>query len=297
MMFGLRLLLLAITLSQVTSSSSSSSSNKLVQSALKLIDWVKKQENGQFNEKQELRVIDGKSSTRMGIFAASKIEKGEILSRVPWNVVIDDSLTGDDEASGSDDENEEDLSSPNHSCVTFHKLIFALEAGLKSTFRPYLDYLLVSGKKLPYAYSEGGQELLVQVLDRGGEDERPLLESLVPPFLETEWLAECGGRPAYPDERKAAELMVQYAFQKMMIPTYDLYTHRNGKWHNTEINIVDQTYVEIVASRTIEAGEQIHSTYSDCNECHEGMSQYSVAGTTTSGAFLFFSSVLDVHSF
>jgi hypothetical protein len=151
-----------------------------------------------------------------------------------------------------------------------------IQAGHKSNVQPYINYLLSSETKLPLSFSAKGQALFAEIMDKG---ERPLLEDLTPPFLKIEW-ATCGGRPKYPDEVKAAEMIVQYSFNKLMVPTYDLYTHRNGKWLNTETEVVDRKNFEIVASRTITAGEQIHGSYSDCNDCHEDMSLYGVSGKT-----------------
>jgi hypothetical protein len=272
-MQGLRLLLLGTTLLQMISGSSVSSR---LTYASKLTEWLKQQEGGHFNEKQELRhAISGDPTSRIGIFATDKIEKGEILSRVPWKIIIDSIEDEQD----SDDEDEEELSSPNHSCGTFRNLVNEIRAGHKSNVQPYINYLLSSETKLPASFSENGQELFAEILDKGEDERRPLLEDLAPPFLEIEW-ATCGGRPTYPDELKAAEMIVQYSFNKLMVPTYDLYTHRNGKWLNTETEVVDGKNFEIVASRTITAGEQIHGSYSDCNDCHEGMSLYDVSGKT-----------------
>ena len=45
-----------------------------------------------------------------------------------------------------------------------------------------------------------------------------------------------------------------------MAPIYDLYNHRNGRSHNTKVNVAVGTSVKVSASRDVEAGEggQIH---------------------------------------
>eukprot|EP00980_Cylindrotheca_fusiformis_P003503 scaffold781_cov132-Cylindrotheca_fusiformis.AAC.22 len=276
MMTGSRLFLLlviAATLCAVTSSS-----NSRVEAGLQLIEWLEKQEDVQFNGKQELREVDNK---RIGLFATKDIASGEVLSRVPWNLIIDYSREGREQDSEDDDggDKAEALSSPNHSCTTFYNLVEELEAGADSSFKPFIDYLVSSQAKLPISFSENAQKLLSLILNLVGDEESPpLLESLLPPFIETEWLPDCDGQASSAEEIRALPLMVQYSFQKLLIPTYDFYAHRNGKWLNTEVHVVDNSHVEIVASRNIAIGEQLHGSFYECKECHRDDISDSVAG-------------------
>ena len=53
----------------------------------------------------------------------------------------------------------------------------------------------------------------------------------------------------------------------MVLIVYDLYNHRNGKYCNTKVRNKEFRTHELWASRTIEAGEQIHNSYNLCAEC------------------------------
>ena len=114
--------------------------------ALKLRDWLVVQNSGEFNTKQEIR--------GNGTFASKTIAKGEILARIPWQLIIDN----DDK-----EDEEEELYSPNHSCSTFRNLLEELKLGPKSKYQPYMDYLLARNKKLPVVQSYRGKYLLEQI--------------------------------------------------------------------------------------------------------------------------------------
>ena len=66
----------------------------------KVLNWIHNSDGGYYNPKQELRRDNDSDSddgeNMLGIFATSDIEKGELLLRVPWDLMIK-----------SDDPNEE----------------------------------------------------------------------------------------------------------------------------------------------------------------------------------------------
>lgn len=229
--------------------------------AHKLRDWLVVQNGGEFNTKQEIR--------GNGTFASKTIAKGEILARIPWSIIIDN----DDK-----EDEEEELYSPNHSCSTFQNLFEELKLGPKSKYQPYMDYLLERNKKLPVVQSYHGKYLLEQILgipeylnqsSYKQQIQLPLMKEVVPPFLDHEWRTECIDEEDDEILWTAAQLLAKFSHNKLLIPVYDFYAHRNGnKFLNTKIEAIYGEYYQIVASRSIQSGEQIYGSYNDCEDCN-----------------------------
>ncbi|KAL7520965.1 hypothetical protein ACHAWF_000283, partial [Thalassiosira exigua] len=59
-----------------------------------------------------------------------------------------------------------------------------------------------------------------------------------------------------------------HADDEFLVPFYGMINHRNGARHyNTRHHVkYDDTY-ELIASRRIEAGEQLHNSYNRCEVC------------------------------
>jgi hypothetical protein len=264
-------LILLATLSVALSSISSNiASEKLVVASI-LTRWLQ-QNDGIFNPKQQLRhkVADDPQSG-IGIFATEKIGKGEILAHIPWNLIIN----SEEDSDTSDDDENIKLSSPNLSCGTFFNLVGELNEGKSSKFQPYIAYLQSTKKKLPANWSAAAQKLLSQIII-GNNFDSPylsrrlsLVDDIAPDFLKSEWFTTCGGNRENATEKAAADLLVQFAHYELMIPTFDLYTHRNGNWHNTKLLFMEKDYFQIIARRDIEIGEQMHGSYTDCENCNE----------------------------
>lgn len=267
----IQLVLLATTLA-----SSVCEENAKATHAVELSKWLEEQDGYEFNSKQEIRPIKSIiPSPTAGIFATEDIQEGEILARVPWNLIIgpDD----DDELSEAFND-EEEFEPPSYSCSTFHRLYSEQQKKSSSNASPYIRYLFSTKATLPFSFSENGKQLLFDILENSqDEDDIPLLETLDPPFLLES--TQCGEEASTTDGQLAAELIVQFSFQSMMIPMYDLYAHRNGKWLNTETETVPGEYFKVKALRDIKAGEQIYSSYNDCKECPKNLAHYSVPGT------------------
>jgi hypothetical protein len=75
-------------------------------------------------------------------------------------------------------------------------------------------------------------------------------------------------------------MIIQRSDDAIMIPAYDAYNHRNGKWQNTKTKIVHGEFHETRASKTIEPGEQILLSYNFCDECDGRAHRYGTAGET-----------------
>ena len=270
----LQIFLLATTLA-----SSVCEDNNKATRAVELSKWLNEQDGYEFNAKQEIRAIESTiPSTTAGIFATHDIQEGEILARVPWNLIV--APVDDDELreSFNDEEFYEEFGPSEDSCSALRNLYGQMQKGSSSMVSPYVDYLVSTKATLPFSFSEHGKQLLLDILTNSqDEDDVPLLEKLDPPFLLE--AAHCGEEASTKEGHLAAELMVQFAFQSMLIPIYDLYKHRNGKWLNTETETVPGEYFKVKALRDIKAGEQIYSSYNDCKECPNNLGHYSVPGT------------------
>jgi hypothetical protein len=209
--------------------------------------WIHHSEGGFYNPKQEFRQ-DEKTGIA-GVFAKERIEKNEVLVTVPWDRTL------------KSDGPEEEVQMM--CCGTVAALAREMRLGDESKFAPYVNYLnSQDDDQLPSAWTPAGQELLRTIV--GGEVEEPE----IPPAEPTEWLSfDCDGKSLDALSAKAAVLVVQRSEDFIMIPAYDMYNHRNGKWFNTRTDTEDDVNHVTKAKRVIEAGEQIHVSYNQCEEC------------------------------
>jgi hypothetical protein len=247
----MRLLFLASSLLASTATASKAESQS--QSAplnFGIFDWIHNSEGGFFNHKQEFR-RDEKTGLA-GVFAKERIEKNEGLVTVPWDLLLK-----------SDDPEEEGQMC----CGTVIALAREMRLGDESKLARYANYLNSQDDgQLPSEWTPAGQELLRSIV--GGEVDEPE----IPPAEPTEWLTNdwydrCEGTRRDAVSAKAALLVVQRSEDIIMIPAYDMYNHRNGKWLNTRTDTEDDVNHVTKAKRVIEAGEQIHVSYNQCEEC------------------------------
>jgi len=107
------------------------------------------------------------------------------------------------------------------------------------------------------------------------------LVNVLPPldpigWIEHEWYGDCNGSHD-PAAEYAALLVVQRAWDDILIPIYDMMSHRNGHWLNTESNeggVHSGEPVRVQASRDIKAGEQIYTSYNMCEDCAARVETY-----------------------
>ena len=110
---------------------------------LNVIDWVV-ENGGYFNPKQEIRRIF--PGGPFGIFATSRIEKGELIASVPWKCVM---------TAGTDD-----FETFVH-CGTTQFIIDEMHKGDASFFAPYTAYLLSAPPvNIPSMWSDDAKNLL-----------------------------------------------------------------------------------------------------------------------------------------
>lgn len=222
-----------------------------------ILEWVTSKEGGSFNDKLEMRRFDmSDPKSPVGMFAKGDIAEDDVILSVPREVLI----TAEDDTK-------------NYGgiwCPTVYNLIREMKLGDDSKSAPYINYLLSQRPgQLPSAWSVEGQELLLWLLGQTDSDR----SNDLPPKYATGWLEwewqDCSGSDD-PFDENAALLVVQRAWDDLLLPLYDMMSHRNGKWLNTKSESVYENMDQPIvarASRDISAGEQIYMSYNYCADC------------------------------
>eukprot|EP00934_Nitzschia_sp_Nitz4_P001216 Nitzschia sp. Nitz4//scaffold98_size77359//36815//46705//NITZ4_005549-RA/size77359-processed-gene-0.17-mRNA-1//1//CDS//3329560760//1216//frame0 len=231
-----------------------------------LVDWLNKN-GGYFSAKQEIRREDPNDPNSMiGVFAKETIAAGELLNQVPWSLVLDDS--------GYVPKNEELEEQTSLFCGTVHNLAREMRLGEESKWKPYVLYLLNQPTgQLPSAWSKEGRQWLLHAMG-GAPDSPDIPPAHIDQALDSDWYHFCKGDRNDEMAAQAAMLVVQRGDDECMIPVYDMYNHRNGKYYNTRHDADKGVVHRLYASRTIEAGEQIHNSYNLCHGCGGRWSDY-----------------------
>jgi len=217
-----------------------------------LIDWLKSKNGSFYNNKIEIRRVNNDSLSRFGVFAKERIGKKELILSIPLEV----SLRSDEEIE-------------NYNCGLVYKLIKEMKKGDDSEYAAYVNYLLEGSRgQLPSMWSADGKELLMKVL--GDVSSREMFD------LTDYWVRECNGRMDDFD-LNAYMIVNQRCWERvgwdgLLIPVYDMISHRNGEFLNTEDNgieyaLLNEKSVKVRASRDILAGEEIYTSYNFCTEC------------------------------
>ncbi len=222
-----------------------------------LIAWLRA-EGGFFSPKLKMRRADlNDPNSRFGMYADEKIEAKELMIRVPTSIIVN----------GIEEEKEIGPPGEMMECPTIRNLTKELQLGDKSKYAPYVNYLLETQPPgmLPSAWSEAGQDLLIRVLsDKKGKQYLP---PTYPVSSLEDYYDDCGYTED-PIGEYAALLVIQRSWDDLLLPVYDMMSHRNGHWLNTECNTVHEGEpVEVHASRDIEADEEIYTTYNLCKDC------------------------------
>jgi len=217
-----------------------------------LADWINA-EGGFVDSRQEIRRLfpDDPHSPK-GVFAKERIEKGQLLLSVPWKLLIRSEMDEEKEM-------EEDDLPDDWNCQLVDSLSREMALGDESKFAPYIHYL-------------NGQER-GQILGDFSTEAQLMLNELTDSIISTfdvmtsiESLQQRCSRED-PVAVHASVLIEQRSEDDLMIPYYDMYNHRNGKWLNTWINLVRGEKYDVLARHTIEAGQEIYNSYNQCNKC------------------------------
>jgi hypothetical protein len=230
-----------------------------LEEARAIFDWMSGSTDGWVTPKQELRrAIPGDPTSPLGVFAVKRIEKGEVVVRIPWDTLIK-----------SDDPDEEGQLC----CGTVRSVAREMRLGNESKFGPYAVYLNNEpDNQIPSGWSKNGKLLLQHVLSKDA----------IPPQDSVDWLDKwydnCDGDPEDKIAAKAALLVVQRSDDSIMIPAYDAYNHRNGNWTNTHTDIQWGRRHVTTAIRDIEVGDEIYISYNMCPNCGGRRFHYGTAG-------------------
>ena len=232
------------------------------QHAESLIAWLRA-ENGSYSDKLEMRrEKQGDPSSRFGMYAKGDFKRGEVMIRIPTNILLKSNEEEDNEAMG---------------CSTVRFLANELRLKDKSKYAPYINYLLDTQPpgQLPSAWSGPGKDLLLKVLGYDEDDDTQLYPPADPvSWLEEDWHADCDGSDD-PIDEYAALLVVQRSWDEVLIPVFDMMSHRNGRWLNTDSTEVHQDKpILVTALRNIKAGEEIYTSYNMCRDCENRFTTY-----------------------
>lgn len=219
-----------------------------------IIDWVRSN-GGHFSTKQEFRRATDDSSSYFGIFATQDIEKGELLTSVPWKCVI----------TAQDDENVDDarwwLGAEDHAgyffCDSTRLLVEEMKKGAESFYYPYTKYLIGQPRgKIPSDWSDAGKDLLEEVL---GYDMLPPEDAV---GLIELWKQTCLVKgESDPLEEKAFIEYHARSDDNVLIPLYDLHNHAQGNKANILIKVSYGQSQDAIADRPIKKGEQLCFSY------------------------------------
>jgi len=226
-----------------------------------LIKWLTGEENGIFNPKLEMRRSDPSDpESFFGMFAKEPIATGTVLLQIPRSIILNSTEEGPDITPMV--------------CGTVRNLAAQLKLGDASHYAPYVNYLLDTQPPgvLPSAWSQPGKSLLTRFLGDDGNNQFPPEYPIE--WISDDWHGECDGSHD-PMEEYAALLVVQRAWDDLLIPVYDMMSHRNGWRLNTiDENVHNSDVVIVKAKKDIKAGEEIYTSYNMCQDCAARINSY-----------------------
>jgi hypothetical protein len=244
-----------LLLASVAAVSGDDASNAMDAHVQDMVAWLRNQ-GGHFNEKLQIRRADPSDPTSyFGVFATESIQHTEPLMHIPASSMIRSSIKPE---SNTWAEYQVIL------CDLTHVLMKELKLGEKSHFAPYVQYLLAQERgQIPATWTEPAKELLREVAFPF-EDEHQLTD-----WIETDFEDEDCIESGNAFEQQALALTVQRGWANILIPIYDMMNHINEPTRlNTDNNSVYSAKgLNVWASRTIEAGEELLLTYDNCGDC------------------------------
>jgi len=217
-----------------------------------LAEWIVALD-GFINDNQAIDFVDDNEG--YGVFATEDVVKGEFLC-----MLTSATITGSVDHDGDEDITDTDA-----------RLALALHGEMFDSLNtnPYVEYLnKLPTNQLPEFWSDTGKELLKQV---AGNNLPPQAFSDDYDYKGIVGEMEGSCDSAWNEnEALAYRLMTEYNQQDHMTPFFDLYNHRNGQYLNTEyiMNLSDDVFA-LRASRDIKEGEQIYTSFNECNICND----------------------------
>jgi len=236
----------------------------------RLTKWLNDAEGGIFNPKQEVRTVeDSDGKIFHGIFAKEFIAKGDLLSQIPWEYIITDE-EADPKLSLNDFEEAVLKCGTARNLAREMKQVQTLGKYIKdpnsaSKYGPYIQYLLNQTLGvIPSEWSARGKDMLEDIL---GGKRQTVPPNYVTTWLDEDWYEDCDGDSKDELSAKAAMLVVSRGDDDLLVPVYDMYNHRNGKWYNTHMKVSRGVNYQITARKDIKPGEQIYNSYNMCDNC------------------------------
>ena len=205
--------------------------------SVRLLEWINGSEGGFVHPTHSVRRL---GPGFRGIFARQAVAEGATLAIVPWRLCVTVRL-GDSAADGH--------------CGLSKRALEALVGG----DTPYARMLREYDPQLPSDWSPNARRALDGLPP--GDWDRHL-----------RWFeGSCLKRTASAEERRGMYLMVARSGSSrsdrrghlFLAPLYDLYNHRNGRFHNTLVKVVEEESIQIIAKRDIAAGEELFNTYGE----------------------------------
>ncbi|KAG7358724.1 SET methyltransferase domain containing protein [Nitzschia inconspicua] len=198
-----------------------------------------------FNPKVETRPIVGDLS---GIFAKEPMKEGEIVSKIPWDIIV--------------------KPPPGEGRGLCAAISAALEVLRKDPDEqtPYDKYLSSRPIRFhPMFWSTKGHELLHELIGDLPPDEDD--------FSPQRFLDHFGCEDFdFEDDTVHKALMLVMTRSEghrmdCLVPFNDLINHKNGHSYTAEPRYEEGEYFAIVTRRDVEAGEEIRNSYNQCEFC------------------------------
>ncbi|KAG7349592.1 spermidine synthase [Nitzschia inconspicua] len=246
-----------------------------------VIDWVVKA-SGLFSDKQEIRLIQKDSALEtFGVFAATDIPKGELLARIPGNCIVadwDEELDAEPWDDGG-----------TFYCATTQKLLKEAELGESSEYAPYVTFLTKQTlDELPFYWSEGGQQLLLEVLGYNSLYKEHAIPPRFPFYNQIDYKERChrerqidfANQEGDDTETLLAMQVMQRSYFEHMIPVFDFYNHVNGPAENIDVKFFMNhetgavKEVQISARRDILKGEELRRSYNQAKNMGDRVSPF-----------------------
>lgn len=206
---------------------------------------------------------EGEETTPPNLPSTTGIEEGDIIARIPWDVIIKPSNYREDRF---------------WNCEALEELYHQFQLGEEeeegsessTPYAPYVRYLKNQPRgRIPSEWTTAGRHLLYTLLDRHDDDDEGLPPVKDSKGYKTTWLTECGGEDT--DLAKAA--FYQFTSRDedtLMVPFYDMCNHSNDP---AKLNTVSEKPERpglpfiLRAIRDIHPGEQIYISYNRCHRC------------------------------
>ena len=222
-----------------------------------LIQWFSSSD-GRLNGKIDIRRTDPSNpESPFGLFALGELYGKELIMSVPRKTIITPGK-------------EEDLIPSALPCETAFRLIEEVEKGNSSEYAGYLNFLQKQARsELPSSWSPAGKKLLNTIIEELPPDDATT-------WIEQEWHEECKGAKVS-EKENLAMMLISRGWDYLMVPMFDVLNHRNGNYYNTFSDSVfdnSKERLQVRASRRIQAGEQIFTSYNLCPECDARKENY-----------------------